>query len=81
MVMENRGVLEVLSQKSFTPPHSLSLSMKLDDSNYLVWRKKIMRYIMVYRLEGFIKGSFPALSNMFLDSIRTTPNPKFDTWM
>lgn len=57
-VSTHTSILDVLLQKTFVLPlTSISLSVKLDDHNYLLWHEQFLCFIMGYRLERFINGS------------------------
>lgn len=55
----NRGsVVDSLAYNlSSSPPINVSLPMKLDDSNYMIWRDQLLTYLTAYGLEGMIDSS------------------------
>lgn len=61
--------------KSFhsNPSTNASLSIKLDQNNYLIWKEKIKILIIVYSLEGFIDG-FMNAPPRFLDMGKIASN-------
>lgn len=58
-------------------PISLSVYVKLDDDNYLIWRKQMLSYITTFGLESFIdESTFKPYK--FLPN--GTINPSFINW-
>lgn len=57
---------------SFLPPVSVSLSIKLNESNYLLWKEHLESYIIAYGLESLIDGTPPP--SRFLNGVL---NPSF----
>uniref|UniRef100_A0A803NL56 Reverse transcriptase Ty1/copia-type domain-containing protein n=1 Tax=Cannabis sativa TaxID=3483 RepID=A0A803NL56_CANSA len=56
-----------------------TISVKLDDTNYLVWRMQMQNIIIANGLEGYIDGTV-ACSAQFPNSTSSQVDPAFTTW-
>ncbi|KAF6171589.1 hypothetical protein GIB67_018113 [Kingdonia uniflora] len=80
-----------MASSSFTVPSLGSithlLNVKLERSNYLVWRSQFLPILRVHDLEGFIDGSLSCPPEMFSPSSQgkegdvLKANPEYTTWM
>ena len=76
---------QLIGTQSVLPPlpnlHSLnqSLTMKLDEDNYLIWKNQLLNVIIANGLEDFIDGS-RSCPTRFLDSQMQIVNLDFATW-
>lgn len=59
---------------AIVPPINLSFPIKLDKSNYLVWKKQLLWVIWTYRFEDYVDGTkvipdkyFPYTSTISLE--------------
>ena len=64
---------------------SFNTPIKLDRSNYLLWRFQVLASIRGNRLEGFINGTKPAPEEQFTQvgadgSIQKIDNPEYQNW-
>lgn len=69
-----------MTQMTFPSPSlSQPLSMKLDETNLLLWNNQLINVIIANGLEDFIN---PDQSNppKYLDAARRQVNPKFVQW-
>lgn len=63
-----------LAQVAITiPPTIVSVGVKLDRSNFLLWKEQIIILIGAYRVEGFINGSKTEARKVLEGSSK--PNP------
>ncbi|KAH9750213.1 retrovirus-related pol polyprotein from transposon RE1 [Citrus sinensis] len=73
-----------LPTNSTTVSFTFNTPVKLDQSNYLIWRSQVLASIRGNRLEKFIDGSItPPLSHIAQrvdDELRSVENPEFITW-
>lgn len=60
---------------TLTPP----LNIKLLDSNYLLWEKKLLNHVIMFGLEGFINGIVQK-PPQFLDAAHTQVSPTYINW-
>ena len=60
-----------LSSSSF-PSVNQTITIKLDDSNYLVWKMQLLNIVIANGLEGYLDGSMVCPSQ-FLDAGSTVP--------
>ncbi|KAK6143064.1 hypothetical protein DH2020_023412 [Rehmannia glutinosa] len=63
-------------------PHSQLVTVKLDDSNYLVWKQQVLTAIKGYGLEDFIseQSNVPEKFTKETTEKPSTLNPDFVTW-
>ena len=63
---------------------TFNTSIKLDQSNYLIWRSQVLALIRGNRLEKFIDDSTTPppshIAQRIRDDLRSVENPKFVTW-
>ena len=64
---------------------SFNTPIKLDRSNYLLWRSQVLALIRGNRLEGFIDGTNPALDEHLIfvganGSTQEIANPTYQNW-
>ncbi|KAH9663759.1 retrovirus-related pol polyprotein from transposon RE1 [Citrus sinensis] len=73
-----------LAANSTTVSFTFNTPVKLDQSNYLIWRSQVLASIRGNRLEKFIDGSITPPSSHIAqrvdDELRSVENPKFITW-
>lgn len=60
---------------------NLVAPIKLDRTNYLLWRSTVLPIIRGNRLEGYITGKTPCPEEEIITDAGKTPNPKFDDWV
>lgn len=62
-------------------PQNQTISVRLTDTNYLIWRLQVLAAVCGYGLEGFLFGTYPAPPE-FLDGPNGVPvqNPAFVQW-
>ena len=58
------------------PSLSQPLSIKLDDTNLLLWKNQLLNVVIANGLEEFLEGTTP-IPPKFLDQARTQVNPQF----
>lgn len=56
------------------------VSVRLDSSNYVLWRFQITPILKAHSLFGFIDGSFPCPERSLKEDDKIVPNPKFILW-
>lgn len=59
---------------------NLIAPIKLDRTNFLLWKSTILLVIKGNRLEGFITGANPCPEKMIQTEKGLEPNPKFEEW-
>lgn len=68
----------------FGNPLSTVLTVKLDDKNYMLWRKMVLAVLKGQRLDGFVLGTKkqPAekISSTVEEVTTTSLNPEYETW-
>ncbi|KAL9411275.1 hypothetical protein AB3S75_044965 [Citrus x aurantiifolia] len=73
-----------LAANSTTVSFTFNSPVKLDQSNYLIWRSQVLASIRGNRLEKFIDGSITPPSSHIAqrvdDELRSVENPEFITW-
>ena len=73
-----------LAANSTTVSFTFNTPVKLDQSNYLIWRSQVLASIRGNRLEKFIDGSITPPSSHIAqrvdDELRSVENPEFITW-
>ena len=55
------------------------LTIRLNDTNYLVWPQQVIAGVKGYGLEGFLFGNIPKPTEFFLGT-PPIPNPEFLIW-
>ena len=74
----NTTVNSAISSFTFNTP------VKLDQSNFLIWRSQVLASIRGNRLEKFIDDSTTPppshIAQRIRDDIRSVENPEFITW-
>mgnify|MGYP003702445611 CR=1 FL=1 len=72
----------VSSSSSSLPPNLNSLvNVKLDSSNYIIWKNQIQNLFQATELLGYIDGSVPCPLASILDSSnKSIENPDFRQW-
>lgn len=73
------SISSILQNHSIVSLTSISLSVKLNEHNYLLWREQIVRYIIVFGLDNLIDPLIP-IQPQFLSSTRIIFNPAFIQW-
>lgn len=61
----------------FSQPHYI-ITVKLDDTNYSLWRAQFLPCLQGYELDGFFNGEKPCPSATLPNT--TNPNPDFVSW-
>ncbi|KAK2663988.1 hypothetical protein Ddye_002562 [Dipteronia dyeriana] len=62
------------------PSLSQSLSVKLDHSNYMIWKNQLLNVAIANGLEDFIYGTLPC-PQKFQDPAQTIVNPSYGQWL
>lgn len=60
-----------------------TISIKLDHSNYLLWRSRFLPFLKGHQLIGYVDGTLPCPSQFLLDNNQkptTTINPGYLHW-
>ena len=78
-INSNTNVSSSISSSTFTTP------IKLDRSNYMIWKSKILSSVQANDLEGFLDGSKICPSQFLNDEPRSSSvdlreNPAYVTW-
>ena len=73
------GTQSVLPPLPNLPSLHQSLTVKLDENNYLIWKNQLLRVIIANGLEDFIDGSH-LCPTRFLDSQMQIVNLDFSAW-
>ncbi|KAK6139417.1 hypothetical protein DH2020_026842 [Rehmannia glutinosa] len=61
--------MSAVSNNNIIQPLHQLVSVKLDESNFLIWKQQILTAIKGYGLEGFIDGTNPAPERLIEDAI------------
>lgn len=75
-----------MDPKSYFPFPSITslVSIKLTNSNYLLWKSKFMPILLSQDLFGYIDGSIPAPPKSIpsaTDPTKIIPNPAYTNWL
>lgn len=65
-----------MSSIQFSQPHHL-ITVKLDETNYPLWRAQFLPYLQGYDLDGHVTGETPCPTATLAEDL---PNPVFLTW-
>ncbi|KAK6119364.1 hypothetical protein DH2020_046895 [Rehmannia glutinosa] len=73
----------ILPSSTFVQPQNQLVSIKLTESNYLLWKQQVLTAIVGYGLEGFIssQNTPPARLITSENTSQTSLNPDFVTWL
>ncbi|KAH6811921.1 hypothetical protein C2S51_025683 [Perilla frutescens var. frutescens] len=63
-------------------PQNCPISVKLSDSNFLIWRQQVLAIVRGYGLDAFLSNETSPPSQFIVDETtqQQKPNPEFQTW-